>query len=74
MFNENIQKTLETGSKVRLFETNENEAMYSTTSEYLVIMMRLRPPCKGYTTCGAHNGESSRKGICTYGLPVVVVT
>ena len=64
---QNIQK-LERGSKMRLFETNGDEAIDSPTPRNEA----KTPYCKRYNPVMELTTVGARGQVCTYGIPVVI--
>ena len=66
-YQQNIQK-LDRGSKMRRFETNENEAIDSPTPRNEA----KTPYCKRYNPVMELTTVRARGQVCTYGIPVVI--
>ena len=60
---------LERGSKMRPFETNENEAIDSPTPRDNEAKL---PHCKIYNPLTELTTVRARERVCTYGIPVKI--
>ena len=61
---------LERGSKMRLFETNENEAIDSPTPRN--TNEAKIPHCKIYNSMMELTTVRARERVCTYDIPVAI--